>query len=426
MVLTLFLSAWLILVLLGTPIGMSMVLASLGYFAYAGIGINFAAQRVVDGLNSFPIIAVPLFILAANIFNASGITRHIFGFATSLVGHFRGGLGHVNILASLFFSGMSGSALADAGGLGKIEARAMQEAGYPHDLAAVLTSVSAILGPLVPPSIPMVVYGVVSGASIGGLFLGGIIPGLLCTAAMMIMLYLVALRRDLPIEPRATFKEIRQRLAKSFPALMTPVVIIGGIFSGFFSPTEAAAVTVVYALLVSRYIYKEMNLSRMWQCLYETVVVSSSIAWIIGGVSMMGIVLAMENAPAQISALFTSLAVGPVSFLLLTCGLLLILGCFIEVLALLLVLVPSMVPVALGFGIDPVHFGVIVIMTLMIGTLTPPLGMVLFVVAQSHNFPVHKLAVAVIPWLAPLLIVLLMMILWPPIVTFLPQWLMGI
>ena len=217
MVLTLFLSAWLILVLLGTPIGMSMVLASLGYFAYAGIGINFAAQRVVDGLNSFPIIAVPLFILAANIFNASGITRHIFGFATSLVGHFRGGLGHVNILASLFFSGMSGSALADAGGLGKIEARAMQEAGYPHDLAAVLTSVSAILGPLVPPSIPMVVYGVVSGASIGGLFLGGIIPGLLCTAAMMIMLYLVALRRDLPIEPRATFKEIRQRLAKSFP-----------------------------------------------------------------------------------------------------------------------------------------------------------------------------------------------------------------
>jgi len=165
MVLTLFLSAWLILVFLGTPIGMSMVLASLGYFAYAGIGINFAAQRVVDGLNSFPIIAVPLFILAANIFNASGITRHLFGFATSLVGHFRGGLGHVNILASLFFSGMSGSALADAGGLGKIEARAMQEAGYPHDLAAVLTSVSAILGPLVPPSIPMVVYGVVSVSS---------------------------------------------------------------------------------------------------------------------------------------------------------------------------------------------------------------------------------------------------------------------
>ncbi|WP_445779134.1 TRAP transporter large permease, partial [Shewanella sp.] len=322
--------------------------------------------------------------------------------------------------------GMSGSALADAGGLGKIEARAMQEAGYPHDLAAVLTSVSAILGPLVPPSIPMVVYGVVSGASIGGLFLGGIVPGLLCTAAMMIMLYLVALRRDLPIEPRATFKEIRQRLVKSFPALMTPVVIIGGIFSGFFSPTEAAAVTVVYALLVSRFVYKEMNLARIWQCLYETVVMSSSIAWIIGGVSMMGIVLAMENAPAQISALFTSLAVGPVSFLLLTCGLLLILGCFIEVLALLLVLVPSMVPVALGFGIDPVHFGVIVIMTLMIGTLTPPLGMVLFVVAQSHNFPVHKLAVAVIPWLAPLLIVLLMMVLWPPIVTFLPQWLMGI
>ena len=425
MVLTLFLVTWLVLVFLGTPIGMSMVLASLGYFAYAGIGINFAAQRVVDGLNSFPIIAVPLFVLAANIFNASGITGHLFGFATSLVGHFRGGLGHVNILASLFFSGMSGSALADAGGLGKIEARAMQEAGYPPDLAAVLTAVSAILGPLVPPSIPMVVYGVVSGASIGGLFLGGIIPGLLCTIAMMVMLYLVALRRHLPVERRTTLKEVGQRFIRSFPALLTPLVIIAGIFSGVFSPTEAAAVTVVYALIVSKVIYKEMNLERMWQCLYETVIVSSGIAWIVGGVSMMGIVLAMENAPAQITTLFTSMASGPISFLLLTCALLLVLGCFIEVLALLLVLVPSMVPVAIGYGIDPVHFGVIVIMTLMIGTLTPPMGMVLFVVAQSHNFPVHKLAIGVIPWLIPLVIVLLMMIVWPPIVTFLPQLFMG-
>jgi tripartite ATP-independent transporter DctM subunit len=179
-----FIVTWMVLIFVGIPIAVSMIVVSVGYFLYTGIGINFAVQRIVDGLNSFPIIAVPLFILAANIFNSSSITRNLFGFATHLVGHVRGGLGHVNILASLFFSGMSGSAVADAGGLGKIEAEAMQKAGYPHDLAAALTAVSSILGPLVPPSIPMVVYGVVSGASIGGLFLGGIVPGVLCTLAI--------------------------------------------------------------------------------------------------------------------------------------------------------------------------------------------------------------------------------------------------
>jgi tripartite ATP-independent transporter DctM subunit len=420
MVLTIFIGAWLLLVLIGTPIGVSMTLASLGYFAWSGTGLNFAAQRMVDGLNSFPIIAVPLFILAANLFNASGITHHIFGFANALVGHIRGGMGHVNILASLFFSGMSGSALADAGGLGKIEAEAMHKVGYPAELAGALTSVSAILGPLVPPSIPMVVYGVVSGASIGGLFLGGIVPGLLCTAAMMAMLYVIAGRKRLPVERRKSAHEVMRLFVRSFPALLTPVVIIGGIFSGFFSPTEAAAVTVVYALLVSRFIYGQMSWQRFWACVHDTAIMSATIALIIGGVSMMGVVLAMEKAPAQLAAFFTGIASGPTEFMVLVCLMLLILGCFIEVLALLLVLVPSLVPVALGFGVDPVHFGVVVIFTLMLGTLTPPMGMVLFVVAQSHGLPVHRLAVAVLPWLAPMVAVLALMIFVPATVTALP------
>lgn len=420
MVLTIFIGAWLLLVLIGTPIGVSMILASLGYFAWSGTGLNFAAQRMVDGLNSFPIIAVPLFILAANLFNASGITHHIFGFANALVGHIRGGMGHVNILASLFFSGMSGSALADAGGLGKIEAEAMHKVGYPAELAGALTSVSAILGPLVPPSIPMVVYGVVSGASIGGLFLGGIVPGLLCTAAMMAMLYVIAGRKRLPVERRKGAREVMRLFVRSFPALLTPVVIIGGIFSGFFSPTEAAAVTVVYAVLVSRFIYGEMNWQRFWACVHDTAIMSATIALIIGGVSMMGVVLAMEKAPSQLAEFFTGIASGPTEFMVLVCLMLLILGCFIEVLALLLVLVPSLVPVALGFGVDPVHFGVVVIFTLMLGTLTPPMGMVLFVVAQSHGLPVHRLAVAVLPWLAPMVAVLALMIFVPATVTALP------
>ncbi len=420
MILTLFVLGWLLLVLIGTPIGTSMVLSSLLYFVWAGTGLAFSAQRIVDGLNSFPVIAIPLFILAANIFNVSGITQHLFGFSSALVGHIRGGLGHVNILASLFFSGMSGSALADAGGLGKLEAKAMHDAGYPPALSASLTAVSAVLGPLVPPSIPMVIYGVVSGASIGGLFLGGVVPGLLCALAMMVMLYWVAGRQRLPVCERASVRQVLSYGWQSLPALLAPVVIIGGIFSGLFSPTEAAAVTVVYALLVSALVYRQRSVRLLWACLYDTAVVTSGIAWTLGGVAMMGVVLSMENAPAQLTSVFTHWASGPTSFLLLACALLLVLGCFIDLVALLLVLVPSLVPVAAGYGLDPVYFGVVVILTLMIGTITPPMGMVLFVVAQSHQFPVAKLALAVLPWTIPLLVVLLLMVLFPPIVTFLP------
>ena len=420
-----FICTWMLLIFVGIPIAVAMFVVSIGYFLYTGIGINFAAQRVVDGLNSFPIIAVPLFILAASIFNSSSITKNLFGFATALVGHIRGGLGHVNILASLFFSGMSGSAVADAGGLGKIEAEAMQKAGYPHDLAAALTAVSSILGPLVPPSIPMVVYGVVSGASIGGLFLGGIVPGVLCTLAMMAMLYIVAGRVKLPVHPRATGAEIRSSFIRSFPALLTPVVIIGGIFSGVFSPTEAAAVTVLYAIFIDLVFYRELTWRKLWDAIYETAVMSSTIALIIGGVSMMGIVMAREKAPEQIAGLLMSVASTPTEFVFAVCALLLILGCFIEVLALLLVLVPSFMPLAQSMNIDPVYFGVVIIFTLMIGTLTPPMGMILFVVSKSHGVEMHRLIRATMPWLIPLVLVLVAMILYPPIVTALPNFFMS-
>ena len=420
-----FISTWMLMIFIGIPIAVAMFVASIGYFLYTGIGINFAVQRVIDGLNSFPVIAVPLFILAASIFNSSSITRNLFGFATALVGHIRGGLGHVNILASLFFSGMSGSAVADAGALGKIEAEAMQKAGYPHDLAAALTAVSSILGPLVPPSIPMVVYGVVSGASIGGLFLGGIVPGVLCTLAMMVMLYFVAGRVKLPVHPRASGAEIRRSFIRSLPALLTPVVIIGGIFSGIFSPTEAAAVTVLYAIFIDLVFYRELTWRKLWDAIYDTAVMSSTIALIIGGVSMMGIVMAREKAPEQIAGLLMSVASTPTEFMFAVCAMLLILGCFIEVLALLLVLVPSFIPLALMLNIDPVYFGVVIIFTLMIGTLTPPMGMILFVVSKSHGVEMHRLIRATMPWLIPLVLVLLAMILYPPIVTALPNFFMS-
>jgi tripartite ATP-independent transporter DctM subunit len=271
----------------------------------------------------------------------------------------------------------------------------------------------------------MVVYGVVSGASIGGLFLGGIVPGVLCTLAMMIMLYIVAGRISLPVHPRATWQQIRRSFIISFPALLTPVVIIGGIFSGVFSPTEAAAVTVLYAIAIDLLVYRELTWRKLWDAVYETAIMSSTIALIIGGVSMMGVVMAREKAPEQIASLLMSVASTPTEFMFAVTLLLLILGCFIEVLALLLVLVPSFIPLATALGIDPVYLGVNIIFTLMIGTLTPPMGMILFVVSKSHGVEMHRLIRATMPWLIPLIIVQILMILYPPFILALPRLFMS-
>lgn len=412
---------WLVLVLLGVPIGISMIFVSLGYFWYVERGMFLAAQRMVDGLDSFPLLAVPLFILAAAILNSAGITHHLFGFARSLVGHVRGGLGHVNVLASLFFSGMSGSALADAGGLGKMEIEAMREAGYDDDFAGAVTASSSLIGPLVPPSITMVLYGVIANVSIGQLFLGGVIPGVLCAVALMVMVYLVALRRDYPRDPRSTLPQIAALFWKSLPALLTPLVIIGGIFSGYFSPTEAAAVTVLYAILIDLVFYRELTWRRLWDAAYETTVTSASIATIVAGVSLLSFIFARERAPQQVAEFFLSVADSPLTFLIAVNLMIFVLGCFIEALVILLVIVPILVPVAAGFGIDPVHFGIIVILNLMISIMTPPMGMALFVVSQVGNIPYQRLARAILPWLLPPVVVLILVCVFPILATGLPS-----
>lgn len=412
---------WLILVLVGVPIGISMIFVSLGYFWYMERGMFLAVQRMVDGLNSFPLLAVPLFILAAAILNSAGITHHLFGFARSLVGHIRGGLGHVNVLASLFFSGMSGSALADAGGLGKMEIEAMREAGYDDDFAGAVTASSSLIGPLVPPSITMVLYGVIANVSIGQLFLGGVIPGVLCAVALMVMVYLVALRRDYPRDPKSTFSEIGALFWKSLPALLTPLVIIGGIFSGYFSPTEAAAVTVLYAIVIDLVFYRELTWRRLWDAAYETTVTSASIATIVAGVSLLSFIFAREQAPQQVAQFFLSIADSPLMFLIAVNLMIFVLGCFIEALVILLVIVPILVPVAAGFGIDPIHFGIIVILNLMISIMTPPMGMALFVVSQVGGIPYQRLARAILPWLLPPIVVLILVCAFPILATGLPS-----
>lgn len=412
---------WLLLVLLNVPIGIGMIMVSMGYFYYSGLGLSFATQRMVDGLNSFPMLAVPLFILAAAILNSAGITNHLFGFARALVGHITGGLGHVNVLASLFFSGMSGSAMADAGGLGKMEIEAMREAGYDDEFAGSVTAASSMIGPLVPPSITMVLYGVISNTSIGKLFLGGIIPGVMCAAALMVMVYFIARKREYPVDVRKSPGEISVLFVKSLPALLTPVVIVGGIFSGYFSPTEAAAITVLYAILIDLLFYRELTFRRLWDAIYETVITSSAIATIIAGVGLLGWVLAREQAPQQIANLFLSIADDKLSFLIAVNLMIFVLGAFIESLVILLIVVPILVPVALGFGVDPVHFGIIVVLNLMISILTPPMGMALFVVAQVGDIPFQNLAKAIIPWLVPPLVVLVLVCTFPILATGLPS-----
>lgn len=412
---------WLVLMLLGVPVGIAMIFVAMGYFAYTGIGLAFAVQRMVDGLNSFPLLAIPLFILAAAILNSAGIGDRLFGFAHALVGHIRGGLGQVNVLASLFFSGMSGSAIADAGGLGKLEIKAMREAGYDDEYAGSITAASSMIGPLVPPSIPMVLYGVIGDTSIGQLFLGGVVPGFLCAFALMVMCYVLALRRNYPVSRRASLIEIWSTFKGSFGALLTPFVIIGGIFSGLFSPTEAAAVTVAYAILLDLLIYRQLTFAKLWDSLYDTMKTSASIAIIIAGVSMLGVILAREQAPQQIASLFLSLTDSPLTFLIAVHLMIFVLGTIVESLAILLIVVPMLVPIAMSYHIDPIHFGVLVVFNLMISTLTPPMGVALFVVAKVGNIPFQRLAVAILPWLIPPVIVLALLTLFPQLVTFLPE-----
>ncbi|WP_112323610.1 TRAP transporter large permease [Oceanibium sediminis] len=420
MILSAVVFGWLLLVLLNVPIGIAMIFVSMGYFYWSGLGLSFATQRMVDGLNSFPMLAVPLFILAAAILNSAGITNHLFGFARALVGHITGGLGHVNVLASLFFSGMSGSALADAGGLGKMEIEAMRKAGYDDEFAGSVTAASSMIGPLVPPSITMVLYGVISNTSIGKLFLGGIIPGVMCAAALMFMVYFIARKRNYPRDPVHRPAEIAVLFVKSLPALLTPVVIVGGIFSGYFSPTEAAAITVLYAILIDLVFYRELTFQRLWDAIYETTITSAAIATIIAGVGLLGWVLAREQAPQQIAQLFLTVADDPISFLIAVNLMIFVLGAIIESLVILLIVVPILVPVAMGFGIDPVHFGIIVVLNLMISILTPPMGMALFVVAQVGDIPYQRLARAILPWLIPPIVVLILVCAFPILATGLP------
>ncbi|MFC3123165.1 TRAP transporter large permease [Agaribacter flavus] len=410
-----------LLILLGVPIAFALAIASLVAILIEGsIPDLVVLHQMVGGMDSFPLLSIPFFILAGALMNQGGITKRIFDFAGALMGWLRGGLGHVNVGASILFSGMSGAAVADAGGLGAIEIKAMRSKGYDADFSVGLTAASSTIGPIIPPSLPMIIYGVIAGVSIGQLFAAGIIPGLLMALALSIMVTIYARKRHYPKDAKFSLGRILLTFKKAFPSLLAPVIIVGGILSGFFTATEAAVVACVYAFLLSSLWYRTLSLRGLLKVSFDTIETTSSIMLIIGGAAIFSWVLTSQGIH-QIVADSLGFAEGNKYAVLLTITLILfVVGCFMETIAAITILTPILLPIALSAGIDPVQFGVIMVLNLMIGLLTPPLGMVLFVLSQVSEVPIERCAKATLPFLLPLVFVLFLIMLVPALTLWLP------
>lgn len=421
------LGVWLVIMFLGVPVGWSLFIATVLYFSMTRWSVaNFAADKLIDSLNSFSLLAVPFFILTGILMNSSGITTRIFEFAKSLFGHYTGGMGHVNISASLIFSGMSGSALADAGGLGQMEIKAMRDAGYEDDLCGGITAASCIIGPLVPPSIAMIIYGVIANQSIADLFLAGFVPGILLTVALMSMNYWMCRRRGYPRAPKADAGVRWQRFKESFWAILTPCWIIGGIFSGVFTPTEAAVFAALYSVILGMFVYKELDWQGLFAACVEAMAITGVTVLMVMTVTFFGDMIAREQVALKIADVFMSVASTTLLVLLMMNLLLLFLGMFIDALALQFLVLPMLIPIAQHFGIDLVFFGVMTTLNMMIGILTPPMGMALFVVSRVGKMPVSTVAKGVLPFLIPIVLTLILMCVFPQMVTFLPNWMRGL
>ncbi|MCW9716424.1 TRAP transporter large permease subunit [Avibacterium sp. 21-594] len=419
------LAVWLLIMFLGTPVGWSLFIVTILYFAMTRWNIvNSASSKLVDSLNSFPLLSVPFFILTGILMNTGGITERIFNFAKALLGHYSGGMGHVNIGASLIFSGMSGSALADAGGLGQLEIKAMRDAGYDDDICGGITAASCIIGPLVPPSIAMIIYGVIANESIAKLFVAGFIPGVLITIALMTMNYFVAKKRHYPKTQKATLQQRCAAFKSAIWAILTPILIIGGIFSGLFTPTEAAIIAASYSIIIGMFVYRELTLKMVFKSCVEAMAITGVTALMVMTVTFFGDMIAREQVAMRIADLFMAVADTPTMVLIMINLLLLFLGMFIDALALQFLVLPMLIPIAVHFGIDLVFFGVMTTLNMMVGILTPPMGMALFVVARVGNMPVSTVTKGVLPFLIPVFTTLVLITIFPQIITFIPNLLM--
>lgn len=411
------------LALMGLPIGLSMISGSIVYLLVNGRDMGLVAEQLLNNMfNGYVILAVPLFILAADLMNIGSMTNRLLHFCNALVGRFRGGLAYVNIVQSIIFSGMSGSAFADAAGTGRVIANMMiQDGRYTRSFAAALTASSAVIGPIIPPSIPMVLYALVSNTSIGYLFLGGIIPGLLMGLMLMIVVMFTARYRHFPVEKPTPVRELPGITARAFPALMLPVVLLGGIYSGAMTPTEAAAVAAAYAFLISVLLYRNINARQIYGSLINSARSSVAIGMLIAGALVFNYVVTSENIPQALRLFLADYDLTALQFLLLVNLVLLLLGCLLEGTAIILIIVPVFIPTANALGVDLVHFGVIAVVNIMIGLVTPPYGLLIFIMQSITRAPLRSVFLDLIPFIAALILALAVITLFPDFVLWLPR-----
>jgi tripartite ATP-independent transporter DctM subunit len=417
-----------ILFVLGIPVGYSLGVAGLlAYFNEMGSRVNIPmlSQRMQYGVNNFLLLAIPLFILAAKLMNTAGITVRLFNFARLLVGYFPGGLGHANAVASLIFAGMSGAAVADAAGLGQVELKAMKDEGYDPDFSVAITAASSTIGPIFPPSIPMVIFGLAAEVSVGRLFLGGVVPGLIMTVALMIMVAIYAQRKKYPRTLFPGFRELLTGFSHAILPILTPVILLGGIWSGQFTPTEAAAVAVAYAFVLGVIIYREIGLRDLEQIFVDTAKETAAIGIIICAANFFGWLLLRTGLTIKVTTGISQLTTDPLALLIVINIFLLVIGCFMETVVAILIITPMLMPVITKVGIDPLHFGLVMVLNLMIGLLTPPFGVVLFVMVGVSGLSFERIVRATLPFILPLLVVLALITFFPPLVTWLPNLVMG-
>jgi TRAP-type C4-dicarboxylate transport system permease large subunit len=459
----LLIGSFLVFMLIGIPVAVAMAVASILYLLVYGVAPDIiVAQRMIAGVESFPLLAVPFFILAGNLMNIAGVTGRIYSFAVALVGWMRGGLAQVNIIGSVIFSGMSGTALADAAGIGTIEIKAMRDHGYPVEAAVGVTAASATLGPIFPPSLPFVIYGMMANVSIGALFLAGILPGIVMTLLMMITVAVFAHRRGWGSDAAFDWRplvaaSIEILVVAAFPlavyalmaaglglnlavaialvvlialdwyfdfsavmALMTPVILIGGMTMGWFTPTEAAVAAVIWSLFLGLVRYRTMTFRTLAKATFDTIETTASVLFIVTAASVFAWLLTVSQAASLLSGAILSITDSKWVFLILVNLLMLAVGCFLDTIAAITILVPILLPIVLGLGIDPVHFGLIMTLNLMIGLLHPPLGMVLFVLSRIAKLSVERTTMAILPWLVPLFVALGLITFLPALVLWLP------
>ena len=409
--------------LLRLPIALAMLSAGLAYLFAGGKDVGLAAEQILTSLQqSYVLLAVPMFILAANVMNAGTISERLFGAANAVVGRFRGGLGHVTVIVSVVFSGMSGSALADAAGPGMVAVRMMRDTGkYPAGLSVALTAAAATIAPIIPPSIPMVLYALFANTSVAALFLGGVVPGLMMAVALMVAWAWIARRRNLPPGERVSARQALCHLARAFLPITLPALLLGGIYSGAFSPTEAAAVAAFYAMLLSAFVYRTLNGKALYGVFAESLRQSTVVMLLIAAAFVINYAVTAEQLDQALAAWIKRMDLSPLAFMLMINVLFIILGCLIDTGTLLLVLVPVLLPTVRALGIDPVYFGVVIIVNLMIGLVTPPFGMVLFVMTALTKAKLGEVSREILVFAAALIVALFVMVLVPGTVTWLPR-----